>query len=37
VAIPISAVSRVGDVIRLTISKQDVHDLPAVDIRHPAP
>jgi sporulation protein YlmC with PRC-barrel domain len=37
VAIPISAVTRVGDVIRLNISKPDVHDLPPVDIRHPAP
>jgi sporulation protein YlmC with PRC-barrel domain len=31
VAIPIKAVSRVGDIIRLTISKHDVQDLPPVD------
>ena len=31
VAIPISAVSRVGDTIRLTISKHEVQDLPPVD------
>jgi len=32
VAIPISAVGKVADGIRLTITKQDVQDLPAVDI-----
>jgi sporulation protein YlmC with PRC-barrel domain len=37
VAIPISAVTKIGDVIRLTISKQEVQDLPPADIRHPAP
>jgi sporulation protein YlmC with PRC-barrel domain len=31
VAIPIKAVSRVGDTIRLSISKQEVQDLPPVD------
>jgi len=31
VAIPIKAVSRVGDTIRLNISKQEVQDLPPVD------
>jgi sporulation protein YlmC with PRC-barrel domain len=31
VAIPIKAVSRVGDTIRLSISKHEVQDLPAVD------
>jgi sporulation protein YlmC with PRC-barrel domain len=34
VAIPITAVTRVGDIIRLTISKQQVQDLPPVDIEH---
>ncbi len=35
VAIPIKAVSRVGDTIRLRISKQEVQDLPPVDFaRH---
>ena len=35
VAIPISAVSRVADTIRLTISKQEAQDLPPVDFaRH---
>jgi sporulation protein YlmC with PRC-barrel domain len=37
VAIPISAVTKVGDVMRLTMSKQEVQDLPPADIRHPAP
>jgi sporulation protein YlmC with PRC-barrel domain len=36
VAIPISAVTRVGDGIQLRISKHDVADLPPVDIDHPA-
>ena len=31
VAIPIKAVSRVGDTIRLNISKHEVQDLPPVD------
>lgn len=35
VAIPISSVTRVGEVIKLTLSKQDVRGLPAVDINHP--
>jgi sporulation protein YlmC with PRC-barrel domain len=35
VAIPISAVTRVDDGIRLKISKQDVQDLPPVDIDRP--
>ena len=35
VAIPISAVRRVDDGIRLKISKQEVQDLPPVDIDHP--
>jgi sporulation protein YlmC with PRC-barrel domain len=35
VAIPISKVTRLGDVIRLSISKQDVQELPPVDIEHP--
>jgi len=34
VAIPISAVTRVDDIIRLTISKQQVQDLPPVDLEH---
>jgi len=36
VSIPISAVTRVDDGIWLSISKQDVADLPPVDIGHPA-
>jgi len=35
VAIPISAVTGVGDGIRLNITKQQVQDLPPVDIEHP--
>ena len=35
VAIPISAVTDVRDGIRLNITKQDVQDLPPVDIEHP--
>jgi sporulation protein YlmC with PRC-barrel domain len=35
VAIPISAVTRVDDGIRLNITKQQVQDLPSVDIDHP--
>jgi sporulation protein YlmC with PRC-barrel domain len=34
VAIPISKVTRLGDIIRLSISKQEVQDLPPVDIEH---
>ena len=34
VAIPIRAVTRVDDIIRLTISKQQVQDLPPVDLEH---
>jgi hypothetical protein len=39
VAIPIRAVARVDphDGIRLNITKQQVHDLPPVDIDHPSP
>lgn len=37
VAIPISSVTRVGDIIRLTISKQQVQDLPPVDLESQAP
>jgi hypothetical protein len=36
VAIPISAVSRTDDGIRLSITKKQVEELPAVDIDHPA-
>ena len=36
VAIPMGSIARVGDVIRLTIDKQQVQDLPPVDIEHPA-
>jgi sporulation protein YlmC with PRC-barrel domain len=35
VAIPIGAVASTGDGIRLTIAKQEVQDLPPVDIDHP--
>jgi sporulation protein YlmC with PRC-barrel domain len=35
VAIPISAVASTGDGIRLKIAKQEVQDLPPVDIDHP--
>jgi sporulation protein YlmC with PRC-barrel domain len=35
VAIPISAVTEVDDGIRLNITKQQVQDLPPVDIQHP--
>jgi hypothetical protein len=34
VAIPVSAVASTSDGIKLTISKQDVQDLPPVDIDH---
>jgi sporulation protein YlmC with PRC-barrel domain len=35
VAIPISAIASTGDGIKLNIAKQDVQDLPPVDIDHP--
>jgi sporulation protein YlmC with PRC-barrel domain len=35
VAIPVSAVASTGDGIRLKITKQEVQDLPPVDIDHP--
>lgn len=35
VAVPVSAVDRVDDGIRLKITKHDVQDLPPVDIAHP--
>jgi len=35
VAIPITAVTSVDDGIRLNLTKQQVHDLPPVDIHHP--
>ena len=35
VAIPISAVTQVDDGIRLSITRQQVRDLPPVDIDHP--
>src|ERR1035438_3825591 len=35
VAIPISAVTGVDDGIRLSITKQQVQDLPPVDVDHP--
>jgi sporulation protein YlmC with PRC-barrel domain len=35
VAIPTSAVASTGDGIRLRISKQEVQDLPPVDVNHP--
>ena len=34
VAIPISSVTRVGDIINLTIDKQQVQDLPPVEVDH---
>jgi sporulation protein YlmC with PRC-barrel domain len=34
VAIPIGSVTRVGDIIRLTIDKQQVQDLPPADVDH---
>lgn len=36
VAIPIAAVAKVDGGIRLSITKQEVHDLPPVDIHHPS-
>jgi sporulation protein YlmC with PRC-barrel domain len=35
VAIPIGSVTRVGDTITLSLSKDEVRDLPAVDVDHP--
>ncbi|HUA46497.1 MAG TPA: PRC-barrel domain-containing protein [Solirubrobacteraceae bacterium] len=35
VAIPIGAATRVGDTIRLTLTKDEVRDLPPVDVDHP--
>jgi len=35
VAIPIGVVKRVGDTIRLSLSKNEVRDLPSVDVDHP--
>ena len=35
VAIPVSAVASTGDGIRLTITKQEVQDLPPAGIDHP--
>lgn len=35
VALPIGAVTRVGDTIRLTLSKDEVRELPPVDVDHP--
>lgn len=35
VAIPIGVVKRVGDTIRLSLSKDEVRDLPPVDVEHP--
>jgi len=35
VAIPISAVTSIEDGIQLSITKQEVEDLPPVDINHP--
>ena len=36
VAIPISAVKRVGAIIRLNLTKDEVGDLPPVDMNHPS-
>jgi sporulation protein YlmC with PRC-barrel domain len=36
VTIPISAVTSVQDGIKISLSKQEVQDLPAVDVEHPA-
>jgi hypothetical protein len=35
IAIPISAVTRVFDGVQLSITRQQVEDLPPVDIEHP--
>jgi sporulation protein YlmC with PRC-barrel domain len=36
VAIPIRAVTRVDDGIAVSLNKQEIQDLPPVDIEHPA-
>jgi hypothetical protein len=36
VAIPIGAVSKVDDGIRVSLTKQQVENLPAVQIEHPS-
>jgi sporulation protein YlmC with PRC-barrel domain len=36
VTIPISAVTKLGDRIQLSLTKQQVADLPSIDIEHPA-
>jgi sporulation protein YlmC with PRC-barrel domain len=36
VAIPISAVKRLGEVIRVTLSQDEIRELPPVDVEHPA-
>jgi hypothetical protein len=36
VAIPISAVKRVGAIIRLNLTKEEVQDLPPVDLDQPS-
>jgi hypothetical protein len=35
VAIPIGAVKRLGEVIRVTLSQDEIRDLPSVDVEHP--
>lgn len=35
VAIPISATNRLGEVIRLTLSQDEIRELPAIDVEHP--
>jgi sporulation protein YlmC with PRC-barrel domain len=35
VAIPISAVKRLGEVIRVTLSRDEIRELPPVDVEHP--
>jgi sporulation protein YlmC with PRC-barrel domain len=34
VAIPIGSITRVGDIVQLTIDKQQVQDLPSADVDH---
>jgi sporulation protein YlmC with PRC-barrel domain len=36
VAIPISAVKRLGEVIRVTLSQDEIRELPSVDVEHPS-
>lgn len=36
VAIPISAVKRLGEVIRVTLSQDEIRELPPVDVEHPS-